>query len=278
MTRQYLVIGDPIAHSRSPLIYNTLFSYYGLDARYSILQVPAGAISQMLPQLRQLAGFNITMPHKRAILPFLATISSAAKAAQSVNTVKVDCDGSLHGHSTDGEGFARALQAAGRSFAQSNVVLLGAGGAAEAAAWRAVMEARCLTIAARSVEKAATLCKRVASCSRCTVTPAAIDQLPLETLQQCDVFINATPQGMVNHPSFPNLDFLHHLRPGAIICDMVYEPARTHLLLQAERLGFPTMPGLPMLLWQALIAFEIFTGVHPDQSAFARVQQAICSK
>jgi len=277
MTKRYAVIGDPIAHSLSPVIYNTLFEHYGMDAVYTTLQVRAGELQAMEPVLRSLSGFNCTMPHKRDIIPFLKTISPDAAQARSVNTVCADENGAFHGHTTDGEGFARALQAYGGTFRDANVVLLGAGGAAQAAALRAVKEAKSLTVAARDQKKAEVFLSQLGDTS-CILQAETMGVPKEETLNTCTVLINATPQGMIHHPPFEDLGFLEMLPGTAIVCDMVYQPRETALLKAAKDRGLAAMPGLPMLMWQGLIAFELYTGVSPEPEAIKKVEAALLAR
>ena len=154
--KQYVVIGDPIQHSRSPAMQNAAFAFCGIDAHYSARRVPRGAVESFLEEARrELDGFNLTVPHKAAVIPFLDEITPEAAAAGSVNTVTVR-GGRLAGDTTDGYGLEQALREHFRlSAAGRNILLLGSGGAAHAVAFHlAGLGARTIRILNRKREKA----------------------------------------------------------------------------------------------------------------------------
>ncbi len=268
---QFAVIGDPIGHSRSPLLYRTLFERLGIDASYDAITVPENALALALPRLRTLSGFNVTMPHKETILPYCKTLSPDALEAGSVNTVLVDGQGNFHGYSTDGEGFARALQELGHEFADRRVILLGAGGAAKAVALCTARKAKSLTIATRDQKKAEALLNALPN-GNCALSCGDMKHAGFE---DCDILINATPLGMRGQPPFSDIGFISLLPSHAIVCDMVYNPADTELLTAAKMAGLAVMPGLSMLLWQGVAAFILYTGIVPDFSAVAAARRAI---
>lgn len=251
-TRLGAVIGHPIRHSLSPIIYNAAFAAAGLDWVFVALDVPDGAGREALDAMRVLGidWLSVTMPHKAAAADAVDELTDDARALHAVNCV-VNRDGRLVGHSTDGPGFVRALDAeigftpAGRSCA-----VLGAGGAA-----RAVVVALARAGAAEVVvvnrtparaEEAAALAGRVGRVG------AADD------VTGADLVVNATPVGMGGDRAAP-ID-PDHLRAGQVIADLVYEPPMTPLLAAAAARGLVTVNGLGMLVQQAALQFEQVIG------------------
>ena len=149
------VIGDPIAHSLSPLLHNTMIRELGRDDLYLAVRLARGGLPEFIRAAKTLpiTGFNLTMPHKQDVLPYLADMTPEARRAGSVNSVRIR-EGRLEGHSTDGMGFRRALQDLGYDFPGQNVTILGAGGAARSVAY-SLAEAGCgIIIVNRTAEKA----------------------------------------------------------------------------------------------------------------------------
>jgi len=250
--KHFALIGDPVSHSLSPLIYRFLFEEYGIDADFSLLQIPKGRVDEVLSH--DLDGFACTMPHKEAIIAYLGAISDEAKAMNSVNIVKRTEFG-LEGHSTDGEGLRLALGAK-TAVEGRNIFILGSGGAARSAVF-ALKKDNCVTVFARNAEAREKLCQSL-----------GIDALPIaemeEHIGECDIFINATPQGMKGKGEFESLDFIGKMKKDAAVCDMVYNPRNTLLLQTAEQRGLTVIEGIDMLVMQAYAAFDIWFGIKPD--------------
>lgn len=266
MTSVYAeVIGDPIAHSKSPLIHNFWLNKLGIDADYRATRVTAGELPAYLATRRvdpDWRGCNVTMPLKEAVLPLLDTIQRGAAAIGAVNTVRRDADGRLHGRSTDPHGIWRALDHRG-PFARA--VVIGAGGAARSAAFALRrLEIERLHIMARHEAKATAL-------ARDLFPGATADSLGPPPA--CDLLINATPLGMSGHP-WPGLS-LANLPPTACVFDMVYVPARTALLIDAEARGFATVGGAKMLLHQAAEAFATFFDCAVPQDSFVELEELL---
>ncbi|GLR46764.1 shikimate dehydrogenase family protein [Sphingomonas astaxanthinifaciens] len=245
------VIGDPIAHSKSPLIHRHWLGKLGLDADYRAWRVAPGELADYLAARRDdpdWRGCNVTMPHKQAILALLDSVDPSAAAIGAVNTVGRNADGRLHGQNTDLHGIHRSLE--GVRLEDAEVVLVGAGGAARPAAY-ALRRAgvRRLTILTRDPAKGRRLADQL-------FPGAEIGALASEPAG--DLLVNATPLGMAGQP-WPRLP-LGGLAPGAMVFDMVYAPARTELLVDAHARGFRTVGGATMLLFQAAQAFATFFG------------------
>ena len=268
--RKLCVIGDPIEHSRSPLIQNAMIRAAGLDCVYDAQLVEKGYTKAWLDCARQhgWAGFNATMPHKQELVKLVDELSDDAARIGAVNTVCIR-DGKAYGYNTDGEGFLRALREANMDPADKNVLVLGAGGAAKAVVY-ALMKAgvKRVVVANRTVKHAGALCSQLA------MPGAMACGFSMDTLcrqaARSDLLVNCTSLGMTGTAGqFEDLGFLNELKAGAGVFDLIYSPARTKLLTEAERLGHPISNGLGMLIWQAIFALEQFTQTELDGPAMA---------
>lgn len=271
--KQLCVIGDPVLHSKSPLIQNTMIQALGLDYEYLCQPVKREELTSWLDRVRAegWAGFNATMPHKEALVPHMDELDEDAKLYGAVNTV-CNRDGKLYGFNTDGGGFARALEGAGIPIKGTKFVLLGAGGAAKAVTLKLVQQgAGQVVICNRTVDKAAALAAHAPKImSTFGFSP---DELAA-ACADCDVLINCTNLGMAGSPAFESLEFLASLPAGVPVCDLIYHPLETDLLAQAKTLGHPTMNGLPLLIHQAILALEHFTQTRIDAAAMLPLVEA----
>ncbi|MGN1003220.1 MAG: shikimate dehydrogenase [Oscillospiraceae bacterium] len=264
--KKLCVIGDPVLHSKSPLIQNTMIRALGLDYEYLCQPVKREELSSWLDRVRAegWAGFNATMPHKEALVPYMDELDEDAKLYGAVNTV-CHRNGKLYGFNTDGGGFARALAGAGIPIRGTRFVLLGAGGAAKAVTLKLVQQgAGQVVICNRTVEKAAALAAHAPDVMS-TFGFSAGDLA--RAAAGCDVLINCTNLGMAGSPEFESLDFLDALPKDAPVCDLIYHPLETALLARARALGHPAMNGLPLLIHQAILALEHFTNTGIDAAA-----------
>ncbi len=263
-TKKLCVIGDPVLHSRSPLIQNAMISALGLDYVYLCQPVAAGQAAQWLEAARMAgyAGFNATMPFKEELLPLLDWVEPFAARCGAVNTVVLR-DGRAWGYNTDGPGFLSALDALGVDPAGKNVLLLGAGGAAKAVALALCGAGAAVTVCNRTPRRAEELCALEPE----RLTPAGLEPETLSRLaSEADVLVNCTSLGMTGTGAdWPGLSFVDALPPTAAVCDAIYFPARTALLQRAEGRGLRTMNGLGMLVGQAVLALEKFAGKPIDR-------------
>ena len=262
-TKKLCVIGDPVLHSKSPVIQNAVIGALGLDYIYLCQPVPKGEAGRWLScaAYAGYAGFNATMPHKEELVPLMDELDPIARKCGAVNTVCIK-DGKYYGFNTDGGGFLRALGDLGVSAGGKRVVLLGAGGAAKAVA-AALCEAGVrVTVANRTVEKGEALCQMAPG----SMTAAGFNIGTLCKLaEECDILVNCTSLGMEGTGSqFADLSFLDALPSRAAVCDAIYAPAETTLLRRAREKGHPAMNGMGMLLHQAILALEHFTGEKLD--------------
>lgn len=271
------VIGDPVLHSKSPLIQNTMLRALGLDYEYVCQPVKREELPAWLGRVRAegWAGFNATMPHKEALVPYMDELDEDAKLYGAVNTVCYR-NGKLYGFNTDGGGFARALAMCNIPIQGTKFVLLGAGGAAKAVALKLVQQgAGQVTICNRTVEKAAALAAHAPEVM--SVTGFSSEELAA-ACADCDVLINCTNLGMAGSPQFEALDFVDALPAGAPVCDLIYHPPETALLTRAKAQGHPVMNGLPLLIHQAILALEHFTQTEIDAAAMLPlVEQALAN-
>jgi shikimate dehydrogenase len=272
------IIGWPIAHSLSPVMQNAAFAALGLDWVFVPFAVAPANLGQAVAGLKALgvAGFNVTIPHKVAILPLLDRISPEAELIGAVNTVALK-DGVLTGYNTDGIGLLAALSGKlGFTPAGRSVLVLGAGGAARSAvASLAGAGAARITVANRSAEKGRDLVLTLTGRLPGTAFGAdALERLRDPSyLAGFDLIVNTTSVGM-EEDAFPGLD-LANLKPGAVVYDMVYAPPVTPLLAQAAALGIAGANGLGMLVAQGEAAFAIWTGVSAPQGCMEQALAGI---
>lgn len=264
--KQLFVIGDPVAHSLSPLLHQTMIDQTGAAYRYDVRTVRPEELPAFVRWAKDggCAGFNVTMPHKEAILPLLDEVDTTAASCGAVNTVCIR-EGRAIGHNTDGTGFLDSLAGQGFYPQGRTVLLLGAGGAAKAVGHAlATAGAGRVIVCARRLERAAALAAQLPGCGEGIV-------LAQDAIQQaasaCDLLVNATPLGMAGSPAFARLDFLQAMPPHAVVYDLVYHPRRTALLEAAARQGLRTVGGIDLLIRQAVRAFTFFTGETPDTAA-----------
>lgn len=271
-TQRAAVIGHPIGHTMSPFIQKRLFQLSGIPMDYQVLDLPDLAAG--LTQLRGLDCFNVTIPYKQAILPFLDAVDPQAARFGSVNTVKVE-GGKLFGYTTDGAGCRKALAEHGLDF-DRRVLLLGNGGAARALAFEIALCRRDpdLTIACRegSQPKAVALAQEVAGYLRERGDRGF--RIEVQTYEELEglcgygaqkpeygLLLNATSVGMYPHPGQSPVTGRVVARCKAVF-DAVYNPAETELLRLAKEAGAAAVGGMEMLVYQAVAAHEIWYGTR----------------
>ncbi len=270
--RKLCVIGDPVGHSLSPLLHNTLCQTLALPYIYLCQPVTRETLGDFLQGAKALgyAGFNATMPFKELLIPYLDGIDPAVERLGAVNTVCIK-NGKLYGYNTDMPGFVAALRHSGFEPMGRRALILGAGGAAAAVAVGLREAGAKVVVANRTAEKA----RRVAALADGAAVGFDIDTLAGEA-SQAELLVNATSLGMAGQPSFPDLAFLEDLSQGSWAVDLIYHPARTAFLERAEVLGHPIMNGLPLLLHQAVLALEHFTGTSiPLETAIPLLEQTV---
>ncbi len=264
-TRTAGVIGSPIRHSLSPVMFNAAFVASGMDWAYLAFEVPEGRATGAMEALRALGieGVSVTMPHKAAILPALDSISEDAALLGAANCVTQRA-GALHGDNTDGAGFLDALRIdEGIEIEGQACVVVGAGGAGRAVARALAQAGARVTIVNRSApaaERAAVIAGHSARVGSMT------------DLAEASLVVNATPLGMGlgaapgGRPEPLPFD-VTLLAPGQVVFDLVYHPAPTPLMVAATAQGLRSVHGLGMLVYQAAHAFRAWTGEEPPLAA-----------
>lgn len=259
------VIGDPVKHSCSPPMHNAAFREMGMDYVY----VPFWIKQEHLPaavegfKAMNVAGINITLPHKKAVLPLMDSVSQEAQLIGAVNTM-VFKDGMVEGHNTDARGLIASLREAGVDSVEGmNIVVLGAGGGALAVVTGLALEgAGRITIANRTPEKAVQLAETIGHKTGVQVEGVALDDKHLpEHISRSHLLVSTITAGM--DPSIPlviNPDWLHE---NLTVCDIVYIPPETNLLKAAAERGLKTIGGMGMLVHQGAISFHLWTGKQP---------------
>lgn len=253
-TKLYGVIGNPVAHSFSPRMHSLAFQELGINAVYLPFLINEAQLPQLLNafSITGVQGFNVTLPFKEKIVPFLDSLSDEAEMLQSVNTVFRNNDG-WKGYSTDGIGFTRSLNAAGIKTNGKKILMTGAGGAARAIAvslaLAGVSELVILNRTQWKADRLAELLRRVVSAVQVSTTlPADLDM---------DIVINTTSVGM-HDDGCPLPDEV--IKKSRLVIDIIYNPSQTGLLKKAATWSIATMNGIDMLLYQGVESFEIWTG------------------
>lgn len=279
-TAVYGIIGDPVAHSLSPLMQNAAFAAARIDAVYVPFRVSAAALAVAVRGLQGLGirGVNVTIPHKEAVLPFLDVVDDTARQIGAVNTV-VNRDDKLIGYNTDAGGFLAAL-ATDLDFSPRGrrILLLGAGGACRAAAVALARGgASHVVIANRSPDRSIALAVEFAHAFPSTVFAGC--GLELEALRPCleqtELLVNTSAVGLHGEAFPPQV--LERLAPAAAVFDMVYRPGgTTPLVTMARAAGRDATDGLAMLAGQGELAFGLWTGTTPPLGAMKKSLLSEC--
>jgi shikimate dehydrogenase len=263
-TRICSLFGDPVEHSVSPAMHNAAFKERKLDFIYLPFRIRETELGKAADMARTLnmKGFNVTIPHKVKIIPYLDELDPLAKNIGAVNTV-VNSDGILRGYNTDASGFLQALLAKGVKPKGKEVVVLGAGGASRAISFILAKEGAHLVILNRLVEFewAVALASHISHHFSNEVKAFEMNKVNLKTvLGKADILINATSVGM-NPERGATPVAADLLKVELTVFDIVYNPLKTRLLKEAEAAGARTISGLDMLVWQGAMAFEMWSGV-----------------
>ncbi len=267
------MFGHPISHSLSPVMHNAAIQALNIDYIYVPFHVLPEDLESAVGGVRslQIAGVNVTIPHKERVIEFLDEVDDHALAIRSVNTV-INEGGRLRGCSTDGPGFVKSAEAAWGKIDRCRALILGAGGSAKAVA-SALARIGCeIVIANRTFERAVELVESLKA-----TTPARAVRLDREALAEeaarAELLVNTTSVGM--HPDADGIPLPPNLiRPGLLVYDLVYNPPRTRLIAEAESRGAKAVNGLKMLVYQGALAFEMWTG----QPAPVEVMTSVCEQ
>jgi shikimate dehydrogenase len=270
-TRIVGIFGDPIAHTRSPAMQNAAFQACKLPFVYVPLLVHSSDLARAVHGIRalNLAGVNVTVPHKESIVRYLDSLSEEATLCGAVNTI-VNQDGHLFGDNTDGRGFLQSLTEYGLSSQQGEVILIGAGGSA-----RAVLVSLLragygpVTIVNRTVANAKGLVRRFQRLSQGPIQARALDALQEPTLiQRASLIINSTSVGLQDEKFFP-FDYTASQR-NCLFYDLLYRPKPTPFLQGAQKVKRAIVDGRVMLLHQGALAFSLWTGIPAPLAVMKR--------
>lgn len=250
---RYAVIGDPVAHSRSPRLFRRIARETGREFSYETVQVKEGELADFLTYAKNGAygGVNVTMPHKSMAAALADEVSDTVKRLGAANVLRFS-DGKIAAENTDGAGFLAALRWYGIEPAGKQVLLLGAGGAARAVALALAKSGATVKVMNRTAEKVPALAALHENIGPGRESDAAAAAL----------LVNATPRGMT--APWEDLGILARLNAGSTVMDLVYAPRETVLMQAARERGLAAYNGFAMLAGQAIGAAEFFFGETPD--------------
>ena len=283
MTKRMFLIGHPVGHSVSPAFQQAALDHLSIDARYEAIDVPESSLPAAVDSLRSpdVLGANVTVPHKEAVIPLLDEVVDDARLIGAVNTIQ-NRNGTLVGHNTDARGFLRSLHEEAQFDPKGKQALvLGAGGSAKAVTVALAGEGvERIVVANRTQERARSLTESVRSLG------VRADAIPLceESIRphasNCLLIVNCTSIGMTGGPAAGESPIgAAVIPPNALVCDLVYNPRMTPLLLEAEQAGARILGGLPMLVYQGAAALEIWTGeTAPVRVMFAAAEGALSAR
>lgn len=256
-TKLFGIIGTPISHTLSPSMHSFMANLCGIDMAYLAFDVSPERLGDTMRGVKAMgaSGFNITAPHKIRVMDYLDVICPEAQHMNSVNTV-VNRNGVWHGYNTDGEGYCESLLLEGCEIRTKNVLIMGAGGAARSLAYQlAKFGAKSISVNSRSTEHIHIIGDMV---ERCT-NAAFFDSL--DRTKEYDIVINTTPVGM--HGKAPEesgnpCGFMELIHENTVCSDIIYNPKETVFLKEARLRGAQVHNGLGMLVFQGILAFELF--------------------
>ena len=279
MTQSVGIIGNPLAHSISPVFQQAAFDYLKLPVKYKIWKTSSSEFQQSIQNLRSIEflGANITIPYKEEVLKHLDDLDSKAKSIGAVNTI-VKKNNKLIGYNTDAFGFIKSIQSDSNfSLKGKRALIIGAGGAARAAAFSIIDEGiDSLVIANRTIQRADDLADDLAEVI--DVETLALKSPSFEELVgSSNLIINSSSVGMAytntNSQSLIKADWIS---PGSLVFDMVYNPISTPLISEARKAGVETISGLSMLIYQGAASFNLWTNREaPIQIMTVAAKQAL---
>jgi shikimate dehydrogenase len=258
------IFGWPVAHSKSPQMHQAAARALGINLRYERFEVPPERLVEavLAKHAEGIDGYNLTVPHKQAIMTLLDEVAASARVIGAVNTV-VRAGGGYVGHNTDAPGLTRSLEEAGVGVREARAVVLGAGGAARAAVvGLAEAGASRIAVLCRHAEQGEALVDALRAHVECDLVAAPLADAA-EHFRSATLVVQATSATLESSPvahEFAASLPMDALPAGAAVLDMVYQPRKTAVLDRAERRGLLIVDGLGMLLHQGAIAFEMWTG------------------
>ncbi len=269
-TGLFALIGTPVGHSKSPVMYNYSFEKLDLDYRYLAFDITVDKVKEALSAIKtfNIKGANVTMPCKSAVTEYMDELSPAARIIGACNTI-VNDNGKLVGHITDGVGYVRNLKENGVEVKGKKITIMGAGGAATAIQVQCALDgAREISIFntkddfyKRAEQTVENIKKEVPECIVNLYDLEDIDKL-YEEIESSDILTNATLIGMKPYDNETNIKDVSVLRKELVVTDVVYNPKKTKMIEDAEANGCKAIGGLGMLLYQGAEAFNLYTGLE----------------
>jgi len=262
-TKIVCLFGDPVEHTLSPLIHNLAFESLGIDACYVAFRVTSDDLEIAIHAIKALnmMGANITIPHKQRVIEFLDSVDEEAQFIGAVNTI-TNIDGHLKGYNTDGRGFMKSLAEKEIEVSGKDIVIIGAGGAARAIGYYLAKSSASLSFYDIDKQKCEMLVQDLKDINTEVVALSSIDEIG-----SVDILINATPLGLKDTDPLPiNPEII---TSEMVVCDLVYKT--TPFLREAMTRGAVTIDGSGMLLWQGILAFELWTGEKPPVEDMRKV-------
>ncbi len=251
--KKYFVIGNPINHSLSPRLHNYWFKKNNITAVYDRKKTSEKDLQSIISEIKEkkINGINVTVPFKKAVIPYLDKLSPEAQQTQSVNTITLNND-NLVGHNTDISGFIRAILKLNFNMQGKKIFILGAGGVVPSIIFALKkMDVSQIIVSNRTKKKAEDLKSHFHN----------IDVLDWGDIIDFDVIINATSLGL--NKETINLDFAK-LKNNKLFYDVIYNPVETSFLKEARKLGNKTENGKLMFVYQAFEAFKLWHGIEPQ--------------
>lgn len=250
------LFGYPVSHSLSPAMHNAAFEAMGIDYCYVTFPVNPKLVEQAVRAIPSLglAGVNVTVPHKESVMRYLDRVDKEAAFIGAVNTIAINEKGQLVGYNTDGKGFMQSLEEEGIDVEGKRIFVIGAGGAARAICFQLCQHASEVIIYNRTLRRLQLLVADLA-----INYPNVVGVEDFERIAEADIVINATPMGLKSDDPLPCEAGL--LKGSQIVGDLIYK--ETAFLKEAGRKGCRTFHGLGMLLWQGVLASELWTGQSP---------------
>ncbi|CCL27006.1 TPA: shikimate dehydrogenase [Clostridioides difficile] len=269
-TGLFALIGTPVGHSKSPVMYNYSFKKLDLDYRYLAFDITVDKVKEALLAIKtfNIKGANVTMPCKSAVTEYMDELSPAARIIGACNTI-VNDNGKLVGHITDGVGYVRNLKENGIEVKGKKITIMGAGGAATAIQVQCALDgAREISIFnakddfyKRAEQTVENIKKDVPECVVNLYDLEDTNKL-YEEIESSDILTNATLIGMKPYDNETNIKDTSVLRKDLVVTDVVYNPKKTKMIEDAEANGCKAIGGLGMLLYQGAEAFNLYTGLE----------------
>jgi shikimate dehydrogenase len=261
--KHFAVIGHPIGHSLSPLMHNTAFKLNNLNCNYEAIDIEPTYLKQAVSDFRnqKWGGFNVTVPHKEAIIPLLDEVVPEARAIGAVNTV-VNYNNKLMGYNTDIRGVEQSLQQFRGSIQDHNCIIIGSGGAARSVVYVLVhiFKIKEITFIALLPEQAKTLANSFKDSNVQFQILASTDKTIANRIKECSLIVNATTVGMYPNIHESPISDAQWISKDHIVFDVIYRPITTRLLNESKKNGARTIGGLEMFIQQGAAAFELWTG------------------